>query len=30
VAAQLKADFPDLEIVLNGGIKTLEECQAAP
>ncbi len=28
VAAQLKADFPDLEIVLNGGIKTLEECQA--
>ena len=28
VAAQLKADFPDLEIVLNGGIKTLAECQA--
>lgn len=28
IAAQLKADFPDLEIVLNGGIKTLEECQA--
>ncbi|MDP9522866.1 tRNA dihydrouridine(20/20a) synthase DusA [Pseudomonas putida] len=28
VAAQLKADFPDLEIVLNGGIKTLDECQA--
>ncbi|MGN2381673.1 tRNA dihydrouridine(20/20a) synthase DusA [Pseudomonas juntendi] len=28
VAAQLKADFPDLEIVLNGGIKTLGECQA--
>ena len=27
VAAQLKQDFPDLEIVLNGGIKTLEECQ---
>ena len=26
VAAQLKRDFPDLEIVLNGGIKTLEEC----
>src|SRR5690606_41873110 len=25
VAAQLKQDFPDLEIVLNGGIKTLEE-----
>jgi tRNA-dihydrouridine synthase A len=28
VAAQLKADFPDLEFVLNGGIKTLDECQA--
>ncbi len=28
VAAQLKADFPDLEIILNGGIKTLAECQA--
>ncbi|MEN0106493.1 MAG: tRNA dihydrouridine(20/20a) synthase DusA [Pseudomonas sp.] len=27
VAAQLKADFPELEIVLNGGIKTLEQCQ---
>ncbi|WP_455231478.1 tRNA dihydrouridine(20/20a) synthase DusA [Geopseudomonas aromaticivorans] len=27
VAAQLKRDFPDLEFVLNGGIKTLEECQ---
>src|SRR5690606_31818298 len=27
VAAQLKRDFPELEIVLNGGIKTLEECQ---
>lgn len=26
VAAQLKRDFPDLELVLNGGIKTLEEC----
>jgi tRNA-dihydrouridine synthase A len=26
VAAQLKADFPELEIVLNGGIKTLEAC----
>ena len=28
VAAQLKADFADLEIVLNGGIKTMAECQA--
>ncbi|WP_277963373.1 tRNA dihydrouridine(20/20a) synthase DusA [Pseudomonas sp. RIT-To-2] len=28
VAAQLKADFPDLEIILNGGIKTMVECQA--
>ncbi|WP_437883273.1 tRNA dihydrouridine(20/20a) synthase DusA [Pseudomonas sp. LRF_L74] len=28
IAARLKADFPDLEIILNGGIKTLEECQA--
>ncbi len=28
VAAQLKADFADLEIVLNGGIKTMEECRA--
>ncbi|MFG0672590.1 tRNA dihydrouridine(20/20a) synthase DusA [Pseudomonas sp. xss_1] len=28
VAAQLKADFPDLEIVLNGGIKTLTDCHA--
>jgi tRNA-dihydrouridine synthase A len=28
VAAQLKRDFPDLEIVLNGGIKTLDECRA--
>ncbi|MHC6224894.1 tRNA dihydrouridine(20/20a) synthase DusA [Pseudomonas sp. X10] len=27
VAAQLKKDFPDLEFVLNGGIKTLAECQ---
>ena len=27
VAAQLKQDFPDLEIILNGGIKTLDECQ---
>ncbi|WP_313025188.1 tRNA dihydrouridine(20/20a) synthase DusA [Pseudomonas lopnurensis] len=27
VAAQVKRDFPDLEIVLNGGIKTLDECQ---
>ncbi|HEK0909516.1 TPA: tRNA dihydrouridine(20/20a) synthase DusA [Pseudomonas putida] len=26
VAAQLKQDFPDLELVLNGGIKTLDEC----
>ena len=26
VAAQLKADFPDLEFILNGGIKTLAEC----
>jgi tRNA-dihydrouridine synthase A len=28
VAAQLKSDFSDLEIVLNGGIKTLAECHA--
>ncbi len=27
VAAQLKQDFPALEIILNGGIKTLEDCQ---
>ncbi|KFX67468.1 tRNA-dihydrouridine synthase A [Pseudomonas taeanensis MS-3] len=27
VAAQVKEDFPDLEIILNGGIKTLEACQ---
>ncbi|WP_271105823.1 tRNA dihydrouridine(20/20a) synthase DusA [Pseudomonas tohonis] len=26
VAAQLKKDFPDLELILNGGIKTLDEC----
>jgi tRNA-dihydrouridine synthase A len=26
VVAQLKQDFPDLEIILNGGIKTLEQC----
>lgn len=26
VAAQLKADFPQLEVILNGGIKTLEAC----
>lgn len=26
VVAQLKQDFPMLEIVLNGGIKTLEDC----
>ncbi|MBJ7555139.1 tRNA dihydrouridine(20/20a) synthase DusA [Marinomonas spartinae] len=24
---QLKKDFPDLEIIINGGIKTLEECE---
>lgn len=28
VAAALKADFPHLEIVLNGGIRTLDECLA--
>lgn len=28
VAAQLKEDFCDLEIILNGGIKTLQECKA--
>lgn len=28
VATQLKQDFPELEIVLNGGIKTLEQCEA--
>ena len=27
VAARLKEDFPDLEIILNGGNKTLEECE---
>ncbi len=27
IAAQLKLDFPDLEIILNGGIKTLDECR---
>ena len=27
VVAQVKKDFPDLEIILNGGIKTLEQCQ---
>lgn len=26
VAARLKTDFPELEIILNGGIKTLEAC----
>lgn len=28
VAAQLKADFPGLEIILNGGLRSLEQCQA--
>jgi len=28
VAARLKADFPDLEIVLNGGIASLDEAEA--
>ncbi|MCY1535553.1 tRNA-dihydrouridine(20/20a) synthase [compost metagenome] len=27
LAALVKRDFPALEIILNGGIKTLEECQ---
>lgn len=27
VAAQLKRDFAELEIILNGGIKTLDDCQ---
>ncbi|HWV10318.1 MAG TPA: tRNA dihydrouridine(20/20a) synthase DusA [Pseudomonas sp.] len=27
IAAQVKQDFPDLEIILNGGIKTLEACE---
>lgn len=26
VAYQLKRDFPELEIIVNGGIKTIEEC----
>lgn len=26
VAAQLKHDFPELEFIVNGGIKTLDEC----
>jgi len=26
IAARLKNDFPDLEFILNGGIKTLEQC----
>lgn len=26
IAAQLKADFPALQFILNGGIKTLEQC----
>jgi len=26
VAARLKADFPELEFILNGGIKTMEAC----
>ena len=28
IAARLKEDFPDLEVILNGGIKTLDECEA--
>ena len=28
VAQQLKRDFPDLEVILNGGIKTLDQCEA--
>lgn len=28
VAAQLKRDFPHLEVILNGGIKTLDACRA--
>ena len=28
VVDQLKRDFPDLEVILNGGIKTLDECDA--
>ena len=27
IAARLKQDFPDLEFILNGGIKTLEQCR---
>lgn len=27
IATQVKEDFPDLEIILNGGIKTLEACE---
>ncbi|WXL27635.1 tRNA dihydrouridine(20/20a) synthase DusA [Ectopseudomonas mendocina] len=27
VAARLKQDFPELELILNGGIKTLAECE---
>jgi tRNA-dihydrouridine synthase A len=27
LAARLKQDFPQLELVLNGGIKTLQDCQ---
>ncbi|KGF64671.1 tRNA dihydrouridine(20/20a) synthase DusA [Pseudomonas lutea] len=27
IAAELKQDFPGLEIILNGGIKTLEQCK---
>jgi tRNA-dihydrouridine synthase A len=27
IAAQLKQDFPELELILNGGIKTLEQCR---
>lgn len=29
IVFQLKRDFNDLEIILNGGIKTLEDCRAA-
>jgi len=28
VAEKLKSDFPHLEVILNGGIKTLAECEA--
>jgi len=27
IAAQLTHDFPELEFILNGGIKTLDECR---